>query len=74
MLSCGRVKTELYEAAEVTALIYNPSEHGLGSLGIMRGHFIYLFSDFEYHSVFVRTEIISKTLLVSCGCEYFLYG
>ena len=53
MLSCGWLKTELVENAEVTASIYNPSEHALGSLGITRGHFVYLVSDFEYHSVFL---------------------
>ena len=38
---------ELFENADVTVLIYNPSEHALGSLGITWGHFVYLFSDFE---------------------------
>ena len=64
MLSCGRVKTELLENADVTVSIYNPSEHVLGSLGITQGHFVYLFSDFEYHSIFAWTGIISKTLLL----------
>ena len=44
MLSCGRVKTELFENADVTASIYNPSEHGHGALGITQGHFDCLFS------------------------------
>ena len=64
MLPCGRVKTELFEIADVTALIFNPSEYALGSLGITRGYFLYLSLDFECHSVFVWTGIISKTLLV----------
>ena len=64
LLSCGRVKTKLFESADVTASISNPSEHALGSLGITRGHFVYLFLEFECHSVFVWTGIISKTLLV----------
>ena len=64
MLSCGRVKTELFENVDVTVSICNPSERALGSLGITRGHFVYLFSDFECHSVFVWTGIISKTPLV----------
>ena len=39
MLSCGRVKTELFEDADVTASIYDVSEHAHGSLGITQGHF-----------------------------------
>ena len=58
------MKTELFENADVTASIHQPSEHALGSLGITRGHFVYLFSDFEYHSVFVWTGIFSKTFFV----------
>ena len=34
MLSCGRVKTELFEDADVTASIYDVSEHAQGFLGI----------------------------------------
>ena len=66
MLSCGRVKTELFENANIKPSVYNASEHALGSLGITRGYFGYPFSDFEYHSVIMwRVEgIISKTLLV----------
>ena len=64
LFSCGRVKTELFENADITVSIYNPSEHAFGSLGITRGHFVYVFSDFKYHSVFVWTAIILKTLLV----------
>ena len=55
MLSFAQVKTELFENADVTALIYKPSEHAVGSLGLTRGHFVYLLSDFEQHSVFVWT-------------------
>ena len=44
MLSCGRVKTELLENADVTASIYDVLEHAHGSLGISQGHFDCLFS------------------------------
>ena len=64
LLSRGRVKTELFDNADVTVSIHKPSEHALGSLGITRGHFVYLFSNFECHGVFVWTGIFSKTLLV----------
>ena len=47
MLSCGRVKTELFENADVTASIYDVSEHAHGSLGITQGHFDCLFSFVE---------------------------
>ena len=49
--SCGPVEMELIKNADVTASIYKPSENALGSLGIMRGHFVHLFLDCEYHSV-----------------------
>ena len=71
MLSCGWVKTELFENADVTASIYDVSEHAYGSLGIKQRHFDCLFSfvkvrteEFEWSSVFVWTEKFSKTLLV----------
>ena len=71
MSSCGRVKTELFENADVTAWIYHVSDNAHGSLGITGGHFACLFSflkvrteEFECSSVFVWTEIFSKTLLV----------
>ena len=38
-LSCVRVKAELFENADVTASIYDVSEHARGSLGITQGHF-----------------------------------
>ena len=70
-LSCGRVKTELFENADVKASIYDVSEHAHGSLGTTKGHFDCLFSfvevrtaKFECSSVFVWTGIFSKTLLV----------
>ena len=47
MLSFGRLKTELFENADVTVLIYCISEHALGALGITRGHFAGLFSFIE---------------------------
>ena len=46
-LSCGRMKTEPFENADVTASIYHPSEHAIGSLGITRGHVACLFSFIE---------------------------
>ena len=71
MLSCGRVKTELFENADVTVSIYDVSEYAHGYLGITQGHFDCLFSfvkfrtvEFECSSVFVWTGIFSKTLLV----------
>ena len=71
MLSCGRVKTELFENADVKASIYDVSEHAHGSLGTTKGHFDCLFpfvevrtAKFECSSVFVWTGIFSKTLLV----------
>ena len=71
MLSCGRVKTELFENADVKASIYFVSEHAHGSLGTTKGHFDCLFSfvqvrtaKFECSSVFAWTGIFSKTLLV----------
>ena len=71
MLSCGRVKTELFENADDKASIYDVPEHAHGSLGTTKGHFDCLFSfveirtaKFECSSVFVWTGIFSKTLLV----------
>ena len=76
MLSCGRVKTELFENADVTALLYDVPEHAHGSLGITQGHFDCLLSfvkvrtaEFECRSVFVWTEIFRKRS--SCGRGYF---
>ena len=71
LLSCGRVKTELFKNADVKASIYDVSEHAHGSLGTTKGYFDCLFSfvevrtaKFERSSVFVWTGIFSKTLLV----------
>ena len=44
MLTCGRVKTELFENADVTASIYDVSEHAHGSLEFTRGQFACLLS------------------------------
>ena len=65
MLSCGRVKTELFENADVTASIYDILEHAHGSLGIMQGHFDCLFSlsNFEQWSLNAAAS--------SCGRGYF---
>ena len=72
MLSCGRVKTELFENADVKASIYDISQHAHRSLGTTKGHFDCLFSfvkvrtaKFECSSIFVWTGIFSKKLLVS---------
>ena len=64
MLAFERMKTELLENSAVKVSIYTPPEHALGSLGITRRPFVYLFSDFECHSVFAWTGMISKTLLL----------
>ena len=71
LLSRGRVKTELFENADVTGPIYYVLEHAHGSLGITRGHFTCEFSlievrtsKFACSSVFVWTGIFSKTLLM----------
>ena len=50
-------ENEAFENADVTASIYRPSEHALGSLGIMRGKHGYRLSDLEFHGVFVWTGI-----------------
>ena len=78
MLSCGRVKTELFENADVTVSIYDVSEYAHGYLGITQGHFDCLFSffkfrtvEFECSSIFVWTGIFSKTLLV--WTQIFVY-
>ena len=80
MLSCGRVKTELFENADVTASIYDVSEHAHGSLGITQGHFDRLFFvkfrkvEFECSSVFVWTggDIFENVPRVDA--DIFLYG
>ena len=60
--SCGRVKTELFENADIKASIYDVSEHAHGSLGTTKGHFDCLFSFVE-----VRTAKAAS----SCGRGYF---
>ena len=66
MLSCGRVKTELFENADVTASIYDVPEHAHGSSVITQGHFDFLFS-----FVKIRTEGSLKVAASSCGRGYF---
>ena len=80
MLSSGRVKTELFENADVKASICDIPEHAHGSLGITRGHFACLFSfieartaEFESSCVFVWTEVFSKTLLVWMQIFFYTY-
>ena len=80
MLSCGRMKTELFENADVTASIYNPSEHAQGALGITQGHFDCLFSfvkvpraEFESKKRFrVGEDIFENAPRVDA--DIFLYG
>ena len=71
MLSCGRLKTELFENVDVTASIYDVLENAHGSLGTTGGHFDCLYSfieartaKFECSNVVVWTGIFLKTLLV----------
>ena len=78
MLSCGRVKTELFENAGVTASIYNPPEHAHAACGITQGHFncLFSFSKFEEpnlnpKSVFVWTGIFSKMLLAWTWISFY---
>ena len=79
MLSCGQVKTELFENFDVRASIYDASEHAHGSLGITQGHFVCFLSfvkvrtaEFECSSVFVWPGIFLKTLIV--WTRIFFYG
>ena len=62
LLSYGRVKTELFENADVTTSIYQQSEHALGSLGITRGHVACLFYFFE---VLMSNIVIEYRILLS---------
>ena len=74
------MKTELFENAEVTASIYDVSEHARGSLGITQGHFDCLFScikvqtdGFECSIVFrVDGDIFENAPRVDA--DIFLYG
>ena len=61
MLSCGRVKTELFENADVTASIYDVSEHAHGSLGITQGHFDCLFSFVKVRTAEFECSIVGET-------------
>ena len=65
LFSCGRVKTELFENADVTASIYDVSEHAHGSLGQQKGILIvcFLLSKFEQRSLNVAAS--------SCRRGYF---
>ena len=62
MLSCGCVTTELFENTDVTAPIYDVSEHAQGSLEMTQGHFDCLFS-----FVKVRTEVRFRPAMGSEG-------
>ena len=79
LFSCGRVKTELFENADVTASIYDVSEHALGSLGdharaFCLSVFFYGSSNAEYRYLLwnfvVEYRIVSVTAF-SCGRGYF---
>ena len=77
MLSCGRVKTELFESADVTASIYDVSKHAHGSLGISQGHLIvcFLLSKFEQRSLNAAVSSCGRGYFQkrsSCGRGYFL--
>ena len=65
MLSCGRVKTELFENADLPASIYDVSEHARGSSGITQGHSdcLSFLSKFEQRSL--------NAAAFSCGRGYF---
>ena len=65
ILSCGRVKTELCENADVTASIYDASEHAHGPLGIPQGHFDCLVSFIKFEQ-----RSLNKAAF-SCGRGYF---
>ena len=76
MLSCGRVKTELFENADVTASGVYVSEHAHGSLGITRGHFACLFSSIEAEHRSLHVAAFSRgrehfRKCSSCGRGYF---
>ena len=80
MSSCGRVKTELFENADITVSIHNPPEHAHGALGITQGHFDSLFSSVKVR----KAEFESKKRLRVDGdifenaprvdADIFLYG
>ena len=53
---------EFFENADVTASIYHPSEHALGSLGITRGRVTCLFSIIE---VLMSKIVIEYRILLS---------
>ena len=56
LLSCGRVKEQLFESADVTAQIYYLSEHPLGSLGSHEGM---LFTCLFYRISNIETSLSS---------------
>ena len=73
MLSCGRVKTELFENADDTASIYDVPEHAHGSLGITQGHFDCFLSKFEQRSLNVAASSCGRGYFrkrSSCGCGH----
>ena len=63
----GRVKTELFETASITALIYYILAHTHGSLGITRGHFACLLTFIEYQTSNIVVEYeTSNVTVLSC--------
>ena len=78
MLSCGWVKTELFEKSDVTTSICDVSGHVHRSLGITQGHIDRLFSFMEVRtsnmlaSHFVHGNIIENAPRVDA--DVCLYG
>ena len=56
-LSCGLVKTELFENAEITVSIYLLSEHALGSLGSLMGILLVCFLLLRFECQFSLSNI-----------------
>ena len=79
MLSCERVKKELFENANVIVSIYDVSEHAHGSLGITQGHFDcqFFLSMFEQRSLNIAASLCCCGYFrkrISCGRGHFLFG
>ena len=77
MSSCERVKTELFENADVTASIHYVSEHAHGSWGSRDGilPLCFLLLKFENQSLHVAASWCGRGSIrkrSSCGREYFL--
>ena len=55
-----RMERKIFERADISATICHPSEHVLGSSGIMRGHFVCLFSNFNTYRFRVDGDIFEN--------------